>query len=386
MSHSASMPGRAVGVACTLSLLVTITSCSLVRRPQRGLTPAHQALSQSDSFRVQRVQAGVRYLYAWQHEGPWAIHVLEVQPRCKADWQARKGGPPLTDRARTSILAFDALAGVNADFFDIPRGTPVGAHVTDSEVLVGPGDRTTAVSFIRNRGSIEEVRLDARVTGRRFETGIAQVNRPRATEAIPLARMFTHWYGAGAPRDSLMISTRVRRLREGRGVVELIDSVGNGIWLDTTHIVLHLPRGTPIALHDTIRWTLRILRAAGAQPASEVLGGFPRLLRGGENVLAQQANVRAEFSERRHPRTAVGFARDGTTLLVVVDGRQPPYSDGMTLPELADLMRRMGALDALNLDGGGSSSLVVRGRVLNRPSDREGERAVGNALALVRCR
>jgi hypothetical protein len=175
-------------------------------------------------------------------------------------------------------------------------------------------------------------------------------------------------------------------LREGRGVVELIDSVGNSIWLDTTHIVLHLPRGTPIALNDTVRWTLRVLPGSSTQPATEVLGGFPWLLRAGQNVLAQQPNVRAEFAERRHPRTAVGFTRDGTALLVVVDGRQPPYSDGMTLPELTDLMIRLGARDALNFDGGGSSSLVVRGRVLNRPADREGERAVGNALALVRCR
>ena len=57
----------------------------------------------------------------------------------------------------------------------------------------------------------------------------------------------------------------------------------------------------------------------------------------------------------------------------------------MTLPELTTLMKQMGASDALNFDGGGSSAMVVRSRVLNRPSDAAGERAVGNALALVRC-
>jgi exopolysaccharide biosynthesis protein len=57
----------------------------------------------------------------------------------------------------------------------------------------------------------------------------------------------------------------------------------------------------------------------------------------------------------------------------------------MTLDELAALMLRLGAREALNLDGGGSSALVVRGMVRNRPSDATGERAVGNALALERC-
>src|SRR5262245_6750772 len=205
MDHPTSMPGRAAWVACTL-LLLTTASCSFVRRSRPVVTPAQQALLQSDSFRVLRVQAGVRYLYAWQREGPWAIHVLEVQPRCKPDWQARKGGPPLTERARTSILAFDALAGINADFFAIPQGTPVGAHVSDSEVLVGPADRTMAVSFIRGRGSIEEVRLDAHLTGRRFDTQIAQVNRPRPEGADPAVRLFPPWYGTGEPRASLVLS------------------------------------------------------------------------------------------------------------------------------------------------------------------------------------
>jgi exopolysaccharide biosynthesis protein len=88
----------------------------------------------------------------------------------------------------------------------------------------------------------------------------------------------------------------------------------------------------------------------------------------------------------------VGIARDGRRLLlVVVDGRQTGYSDGMTLRELASVMRGLGARDAINLDGGGSTALVYSApgaagalRIANRPSDPAGERPVGNALAIVR--
>jgi exopolysaccharide biosynthesis protein len=78
--------------------------------------------------------------------------------------------------------------------------------------------------------------------------------------------------------------------------------------------------------------------------------------------------------------------------LVTVDGRQAPHSDGMTLAELATLMLALGSHEAVNLDGGGSTAMVVgQGdtafRVVNRPSDRGGERAVGDAVGLVRrCR
>jgi exopolysaccharide biosynthesis protein len=95
--------------------------------------------------------------------------------------------------------------------------------------------------------------------------------------------------------------------------------------------------------------------------------------------------IAPSFGEQRHPRTAVGITADGRLLWVTVDGRQAPYSDGMSLAELADLMARLGARDAVNLDGGGSTTMVVRGVVVNRPSDAAGERPVGNALVLVGC-
>ena len=91
-------------------------------------------------------------------------------------------------------------------------------------------------------------------------------------------------------------------------------------------------------------------------------------------------------AETRHPRTAAGLSRDGATLiLLVVDGRSA-RSVGMTLVELAATMRRLGAWEALNFDGGGSSTMVVDGIVVNTPSDATGERAVGNALLVVRGR
>lgn len=124
----------------------------------------------------------------------------------------------------------------------------------------------------------------------------------------------------------------------------------------------------------------------------EAVGGRPVLLR--DSVIGDGVDTEGGpgFATGRHPRTAVGYADGGKRLLlVVVDGRQKPYSDGMTLRELATLMLALGAREALNLDGGGSTALVFADpdsaralRVANRPSDPTGERAVGNALAVVR--
>jgi len=124
---------------------------------------------------------------------------------------------------------------------------------------------------------------------------------------------------------------------------------------------------------------------------TEAVGGRPVLLRDSSIVPQVDTEGAAGFATTRHPRTAAGIANDGRRLLLVtVDGRQKPHSDGMTLRELANLMLALGARDAINLDGGGSTTMVVKSRttgtltVVNTPSDPNGEREVGNALAIVK--
>jgi len=93
--------------------------------------------------------------------------------------------------------------------------------------------------------------------------------------------------------------------------------------------------------------------------------------------------VLPSFLITRHPRTAIGWNADQSVVwLVVVDGRKV-HSVGMGLYELTDLFIRLGAYEALNLDGGGSSTLVFDQSIRNTPSDPTGERKVGNALLLV---
>jgi hypothetical protein len=134
---------------------------------------------------------------------------------------------------------------------------------------------------------------------------------------------------------------------------------------------------------DTIGlgWSVSIDRG---DEVTEAVGGFPDLLDAGARVGDLEVGGRPEFAAARHPRTAVGYdSRTGILWLVVVDGRQAPHSSGMTLPELAELFETLGADEAVNLDGGGSSVMVVGGRTVTRPSDDAGEREVVNALALV---
>ncbi len=121
----------------------------------------------------------------------------------------------------------------------------------------------------------------------------------------------------------------------------------------------------------------------------DAVGAGPVLLQNGRAVVTADAEAffGTSIPARRHPRSAVGTAPDGRVWLVVVDGRQPA-SRGVLLGELALLMRDLGATDALNLDGGGSSALVVHAGTeavrLNRPAGYDVERPVATAL-VARC-
>jgi hypothetical protein len=128
----------------------------------------------------------------------------------------------------------------------------------------------------------------------------------------------------------------------------------------------------------------------------EAVGGFPVLVRDSAEVPGLDSAGAATFAPVRHPRTIVGVGAGGRRLLLItVDGRQPGYSMGMTLREAAKLARDLGATQAINLDGGGSTTLVIpkaaasgyRYEIVNRPSDEAGERPVGDVLAIAnRCK
>ncbi|HMQ04475.1 MAG TPA: phosphodiester glycosidase family protein [Pyrinomonadaceae bacterium] len=113
----------------------------------------------------------------------------------------------------------------------------------------------------------------------------------------------------------------------------------------------------------------------------DITNGVPQLIKNGKiDITWKQEKASRAFAETRHPRTAVAKLRDGKFLMMTVDGRQPGVSVGMTLQELAEYLFSLGAVDAMNLDGGGSTTMFLDGKVVNKPSDPTGERKIGDAI------
>jgi hypothetical protein len=385
-----------------VAVVATATGCAA-----RASVPDSWAarFPDAEAIRIQELLPGVRHVYLRLRSGPWAVHVVEVEEDvCVPRIAAVKAGPPLDAVAPTSTLGREAVAAINGDFFMDPGGTPVGAHVQRGRVLASPGSRPIyGLDTAGRHGAGTGVLVGFAAVGGDTVV-VSLVNRPRRAgrhhPVAPGLALFDEWYGGRLPAQAGTATIEVAAAREGR-----TGGVGRGVVVATGDGAL----ATPLApdrvafratgdraidwLHrrapgDTVSWAVRVALADGPELAiTEAVGGFPLLLRDGRGVYGEQPGVIASFGPVRHPRTAVAWDAPGRRLLwVVVDGRQAPYSDGMSLPELEALLLRLGATDALNLDGGGSTALAIRGALANRPSDAIGERLVANGLALDGCR
>jgi hypothetical protein len=376
---------------------------SVLHDVSHGPPAAVAAFADADTVSWTALDRGVSHITVHDARGPWAIHLVEVDAAaCRPVLRAARTPGTVAAAAATSTLGAAALVAINADFFRAPGAIPVNAHVESGVPHIGPTEWPLFAVAADGTWSFGTPLLDGSVRTRADSVRLVQINRSAesfiayrgtrdgitlftaradtvkadSSATRLLARLLEGDEGAGraviVQRDSPVAQTPVRR-----GEAVLVAYHGANAWAR---------RRTP---GDTVQWSARVVVPArdgrGTIVAGQALGGFPELLRNGQPVLDRQ-QINAPFGEQRHPRTAIGWTADRARFyMVVVDGRQEPYSDGMSLTEMVWLFQRLGVTDALNLDGGGSTTLVVRGRLVNRPSDDDGERDVANALLLDRC-
>jgi len=380
--------------------------------------PAGQAGPSIGGRAVKSLAPGVTYQHWVDSTGPFVIYLVTVDLR-RADIELRhaRAKDALRGREkpsemvkRTAAGGSTVLAAVNADFFNLATGENEnnqviagewwkGLKVTDSPYDTYDNAHIQFGIDAARRPFMDRYLLDAKAIARGVGTPIVTLNFNPSGNPEGTA-FYTSRYGARTPRDTTRQTAEAVLLAAGRRGDTLLYvrrgpvSRSSGSAIPTNGAVLaaygpgsRLREVQAMADGDTIRVVLTTLPRTGLGAPTILLGGWPRILRDGQDVAVDAPTVEGTISrnaETRHPRSAIGFSRDSSTLfLLVVDGRTQ-RSVGMTLVELAALMRRVGAWQAMNFDGGGSSTMIVQGAVVNVPSDSTGERDVGNALLVVK--
>jgi len=374
---------------------------------------------------------GLRTVYTGEDggetTGPWVVHVLRIDPdsydgtlQPELATEVVPGRETLTSissrtRSQAAInggyFVIEAADGTPGDLAGIsmlegklvseavdgrtdlvlPKGDGAGADVatiSDSLSATSSDGKTREVDGLnRKPGLIRACGGDGGDTPTELPKHDFTCTDP--SELILFTPTFGQNTESGTGAEAALNSSgRVTALRKYRGGQipqdgSVLSGTGDGAdWLSA-----HAQPGARVRVKTSFS-------AGGATLAGKtgVVNGGPRLLRGGNPditayaegfVYPEDPEFYYRFGVRRNPRTMAGVTPGGDLLLVAVDGRRPGYSVGASFTEEAAIMDSLGAEEAVNLDGGGSTTMTLGTRLVTRPSDTTGERPIGDAVVLL---
>lgn len=411
----------------------------------KGLTnlPASSAALAVGAGRVYTAEDGT------PTTGPFRINLMAVRPTFSGMLKSMIGTNVVPGRETTTSLArrTNALAAINGGYFVTGRangteGALAGLSIIDGRLVNEGIDGRPALFFEQQAGGKVKARIERKIvttinvtvngsapkridgTNRRpgVTTNCGHAFSVETTLPIHDAIctnpddiiIYTNDFGLTTSTET--VAPTVEAVIDAKGLVtavsntagseipvggQVLQGIGKGAqWLSanvavgaTISVERRLTNGSnqPIALAPGV-WAVNggptlLVEAeeVGTEHVAEGWGnssipGYSFNLPNGN-----RANFYNGFYLRRNPRTAVGVAADGTILMMVADGRAPGYSAGLSIPETALVMKHFGAVSAINLDGGGSSMMVVNQQPLTLPSDAGNvERADGDGILLLR--
>ena len=320
-----------------------------------------------------------REFLAGRSAGPVRAHLLEVD--FKAGYALR---PVLSNDSVAGIEALSemaarsqAVAMVNGPYY-MRSGEILGLLKIDQTLVSTPDTPRTSFGVLPDGKIIFD---SPAFTGHvelpdKTRIPIDGVNRGRGeSELILYNTYYAYWtLTAGGGREFLVRDGRIVDIRNDNSVISegtvVLSASGRQAWL-----MADLKIGDPLKIVQTLGpvWD-KVTQAVGAGPC---------LVKNGEIYMTTLGEeFGSDVAGGRAPRTALGITKDGKALLVVVDGRSRT-SVGYTLLELARFMLEQGAVEAMNLDGGGSSQMIIGSQIVNAPSDGR-ERRLGAGIAVVK--
>lgn len=315
----------------------------------------------------------------WLNGRPAMINIIVVNPDAekliiKPSYSSYKLNAPR--RVKELVTIENAIAGINASYFKPDTGVPLGASVVNGEILTGPIFQRVVFGVTEdNKFKMEKLDISGEIKiGNNAGVPLFNINQPVFSQNG--FTVYTDRWGYRTPKTSQYYCHIVAL----DGKIQYIKQ--SSVAIPKGGYVVVGPRSKlpkNIQQFDSISYTAK-LSPDDWNNVKYAVGGGPYLIKEGKVFIDNQHFSRG-FLTMKAPRTAVGYTKSGNLILVTVDGRQEGTS-GATLRELANLMRELGAYNAMNFDGGSSTQMVYKGRIVNSPTTRGGNR-VTNALVIV---
>ena len=321
-------------------------------------------------LKITEVEKGVKHvrMIRYYNNKPVRINIIElstgVNEALSVEPAIASSSMNLAERTKISNIAerAHAIAAINGGYFKPQTGVPLGTLMINKTVYTGPIYDRVAMGIFDNGYSMARVQLKLSVDTNIGGLKIDNINQPRMLSTNTL--VYTPQWGSTAPHCP----------KYGKAI-----AIENGKLTATSYGAIEIPKDGYVivgpekninSIINAKRFKLSINMNPEWSGVNHIISGGPYLVKGGEVYVDMTAQKLSSIGGR-NPRTAIGYTKDNHLIMLTADGREGA-SIGLTLMELANLMRELGCTNAMNLDGGGSTVMYIKGQVVNKPQVQGG--------------
>ena len=325
------------------------------------------------------VDSGIKHIKVTKYyDGrPVRINIVEIDLKLADDFELKPALSSTSNnlKSRKTITTIakntNSIVAVNGTYFKPQTGVPLGTLMIDGKLYTGPVFDRVAMGIFDNGFDMERVQFDSVLEGSKSSIKVDNINQPRmlATHVIAYSNDWGKTSPA-SPKYGFQIAIKDNKV------------------IGASYSSLSIPEGGyvivgPAKLLKPLAFEKKVELKIGTSPdwknVNHIISGGPYLVKNSEVFVDMTAQKLGSVGGK-NPRTAIGYTKDNEMIMVAVDGREGS-SVGMTLMQLANFMKSLGCVNAMNLDGGGSTVMYVNGQVVNRPQVRGGI-TLSNALVL----
>lgn len=306
---------------------------------------------------------------------PVRINVVEINQKLNPNLQINPqlSSSRLASKSTITTLARknNSLVAINGTYFKPQTGVPLGTLMINGKIYTGPIYNRVAMGIFDEGFDMARLELNAQVKSFKGNLKVDNINQPRMLSTHVI--VYTPEWGSFAPPSP----------KYGKQI-----AVENGKIVSIGTQTMPIPHNGYVIVGPDERLSklyrakhvdLDIKTIPNWDNVKHIISGGPYLVKNGE-VFVDMTEQKLGAIGGKNPRTAIGYTQDGNFIMVAVDGREGA-SVGLTLKELAWFMKSIGCINAMNLDGGGSTVMYVNGRVVNMPKVKGGI-ALSNALTI----
>lgn len=383
-SEKTATSAAGVGIAICLLLLQNLGMFANELNAITGLSPNLSFLSQKviyneevfenniqekyKKYSVFSIDKGIKHIKMTKYYNgkPVRINIVEVSNSVNPDLKIEPAiaSKRLASRRKIANIANreNAIVAINAGYFKPETGVPLGTLMINNKVYTGPIYNRVAIGISDNEYKMARIELNAMLNTNEGGVKIDNINQPRILSTHTI--VYTSDWGENTPQTP---KYGIQLVIQNGKLIKITDKATK--IPDNGYVVIG-PKSILKELYSAKKFNLDVRLSPYWKGINHVISGGPYLVKEGE-IFVDMTDEKLNAIGGRNPRTAIGYTNDNNLILLTADGREGA-SVGLTLNELASLMKELGCIDAMNLDGGGSTVMYINGQIVNKPAMQGG--------------